>query len=99
MPSPARNSHDFWLRSTRPFLLVFCVFHQNRGHDGHLGNTAQTLAQWWHPVASSEALDLDVLHREMHPALHQRIPMVIKIASNFLASICIIDFVVAHNHS
>jgi hypothetical protein len=55
----------------------------------------QTLARWQHPVGSSEALD--VLHWAMHPASHQRIPIVIKIASNLPAFFCIIDFIVAHN--
>jgi hypothetical protein len=79
------------------FLLVFCVFPQNHDHGGHEGNMAQTLARWWHPVTSSEALD--VLHWVMCPALHQRIPMVIEIASEFPAFFCIVNFVVAHNGS
>jgi hypothetical protein len=83
--------------STIPFLLVFCVFHQNCNHGGRQSNTTQTLAQWRHPVASREALV--VLHWAMRPALHQPISMVIKIASNFPASFCIIDFVFSHNHS
>ncbi len=37
------------------------------------------LAQWWHPVASSEALDL--LHRAMHAVTYLRIAMAIKTAS------------------
>jgi hypothetical protein len=41
---------------------------------------AQALAQWRHPVASSEALD--VLYWVMHPTSHRRIPMVIEIASD-----------------
>ena len=57
----------------------------------------QALAQWQHPVASSEALD--VLHWAMCPALHRRIPMAIKIASVFPAFVCIFDFFVDHNHS
>ncbi len=39
----------------------------------------QVLAQWWHPVAFSEALDL--LHREMRMVLYCRIAMAIKTAS------------------
>jgi hypothetical protein len=39
----------------------------------------QMLAQWWHPVASSEALDL--LHRAMRAALYFSIALVIKTAS------------------
>ena len=38
---------------------------------------AQALAQWWHPVASSEALD--VLYRAMCPASHCHIRMVVEI--------------------
>ncbi len=37
------------------------------------------LAQWQHPVASSEALDL--LHQEMHLVTYRRIAMAIKMAS------------------
>jgi hypothetical protein len=37
------------------------------------------LAQWWRPVASSEALDL--LHRVMHTVMYQRITMAIKTAT------------------
>jgi hypothetical protein len=37
------------------------------------------LAQWWHPVASSEAMDL--LHWGMHAVRYQRIAMAIKMAS------------------
>jgi hypothetical protein len=36
------------------------------------------LAQWWHPVASSEALDL--LHLAMRAAMYRRIAMAIKMA-------------------
>jgi hypothetical protein len=43
---------------------------------------AQDLAPWWHPVASSEALDK--LHWVMCSALYHRILMVIKIANNLL---------------
>ncbi len=37
------------------------------------------LAQWRHPVASSEALDL--LHRAMHAVMYRRIAMAIKTAT------------------
>ncbi len=37
------------------------------------------LTQWWHLVALREATD--TLHWAMHPALHRRIRMAIKIAS------------------
>jgi hypothetical protein len=46
----------------------------------HCGNTAQALAQWRHPVASSEAQD--VRHWVMRPALHRHIYMAINMASN-----------------
>ncbi len=83
--------------STIPFLLVFCVFHQNCNHGSCQSNTMQTLVQWRHPVASSEALV--VIHWAMRPALHRPISMVIKIVSNFPASFCIINFVFSHNRS
>jgi hypothetical protein len=56
----------------------------------------QALAQWRHPGASIEALN--VLHWAMRPALHRQIPMVIKIASDFPEFFCIVNYVVAHNH-
>jgi hypothetical protein len=37
------------------------------------------LVQWWHPVASSEALDL--LHWEMHTVTYQRTATAIETAS------------------
>ncbi len=37
------------------------------------------LARWWHPVASSEALDL--LHQAMCAVMYRRIAMAIKTAS------------------
>jgi hypothetical protein len=39
----------------------------------------QILAQWWRPVASSEALDL--LHWAMHTVMHRHIAMAIETAS------------------
>jgi hypothetical protein len=39
----------------------------------------QVLARWWHPVASSEALDL--LHLAMRAISYRRITMAIKTAS------------------
>ncbi len=47
-------------------------------HGGRQGNTAQALAQWWHPVALSEALD--VLHWGMRLVSYCCIAMAIKIA-------------------
>jgi len=52
-------------------------------HGGRRGNTAQALARWRHPVASSEARD--VLHRAMRPASRHRIRMAIEITSNLPA--------------
>ena len=46
-------------------------------------NTAQALAQWQHPVAPSEALD--VLYRAMRPLLYRCVRMAIEIASNLPA--------------
>jgi hypothetical protein len=65
-------------------------------HGGRWGNMAQALAQWRHPVASSEARD--VLHRAMHPASYRHIRMVIEITSTFPAFFVIVDSIVAHNH-
>jgi hypothetical protein len=55
----------------------------------------QVLAQWRHPVASSEAQD--VLHQAMHPASYRRIRMVIEITSTFPAFFVVVDSVVANN--
>jgi hypothetical protein len=44
---------------------------------GRWGDTAQALAQWWHSVALSEALD--VLHWVMRPASYRCTTMAIKI--------------------
>jgi hypothetical protein len=66
-------------------------------HGGRRGNTAKALAQWQHPVASSEALD--VVHWVMRLIVHHHIPMAIKIANNFPGFVSIINFVVAHNRS
>ena len=41
---------------------------------GRWGDVVQALAQWRHPVASSEAWD--VIHRVVPPASHRRICMV-----------------------
>jgi hypothetical protein len=58
---------------------------------------AKAHAQWQHPVASSEALD--VLHWAMCHALHRRISMVINIASNSPSFFVIPDYLFAHNLS
>ena len=65
------------------FLSVLCVFNKFIDHGGRRGDTAHALAQWLHPVASSEALE--VLHRAMCPASYRHIRMAIKIVSNLPA--------------
>jgi len=50
------------------FVSVLCVLFENVNNGGRRGDTAQALARWRHPVASSEALD--VLHRAMRLALY-----------------------------
>jgi hypothetical protein len=54
------------------------LFHEFVDHGGRRGDTAQALAQWLHPVASSEAPD--VIHRAMRPASYHCIAMAIEIA-------------------
>jgi len=49
-------------------------------HGGRRGNTVQALTQYWHPVASSEALV--VLYRAMRPASYRCIATAIEIVSN-----------------
>jgi len=49
----------------------------------------QALAQWWHPVASSEALD--VLHWAMHPTSYRSIRMAIEIASDLPTFFVVVD--------
>jgi len=67
---------------------VFCVFDQNRQHFRR-GDVMQALAQWQHPVASSEARD--VLYQAICPQSHCRIRMAIKIASNLPAFFIVFD--------
>jgi len=62
------------------FGKVFCCFNKFVYHGGRRGNTLQALAQWWHPMASSEALN--VLHLAMHPTLYCCIAMAYEIASD-----------------
>ena len=57
----------------------------------------QALAQWQHPVASSEAWDL--LYWAIRPALYSRIRTAIKDASNLPAFFFAVNFAVAHNRS
>ena len=68
--------------------VVFC-FNKFVDHAGRRGGTAQALAQWRHPVAPSEALD--VLYRSMLPASYRRIRMAIKIASYLPAFFVVAD--------
>jgi hypothetical protein len=56
----------------------------------------QALAQWWHPLASSEALD--VLNWAMHPVSYRHIRMAIKIASYYRAFFVIFDIDCSHKH-
>jgi hypothetical protein len=72
-----------------------CVFNVFVDHGGHWGNTAQALARWQHPVASSEARD--VLHWAMCPSLYHRIRMVIEITSTFPAFFVVVNSIVPNN--
>ena len=74
---------------------MFLTEFVNRG--GRRGNAMQVLAQWRHPVASSEAQD--VLHRAMCPASCRRIRMAIEIASYSPAFFVFVDLLFAHNVS
>jgi hypothetical protein len=69
-----------------------CVLFEFVNHGGRRGNTAQAHAQWRHPLASSEALD--VLHREMRPASYRciakAIEMVIDLPACFVSSILLL---------
>jgi hypothetical protein len=58
-------------------------------HGGRWGNTAQALARWRHPVASSEAPD--VLHRAMRLASYRCIAMAIEIAIDSTAFFVAVD--------
>jgi len=52
------------------------------------------------PMAASTSSEAqDVLHRVMHPTLHRRIPMAIKIASDSPAFSVVVDSLFAHNVS
>jgi hypothetical protein len=71
-----------------------CCFNEFVDHGGRRGDTAQALARWLHPVASSEAPD--VLYRAMRPASYRLTRMAIKIASNSLAFFIVVDSFFAH---
>ncbi len=53
----------------------------------------QVLAQWWHPVASREALDL--LHWAMCTVLYRRIAMAIKTATKWVYCLIVVLLIVA----
>jgi hypothetical protein len=59
---------------------VLCCFNKFADNGGRQGNAAQALAQWRHPVASSEALDM--LYQAMRPSSYCCIAVAIKIASD-----------------
>jgi len=60
-----------------------CVLFEYVNHGGRQGDTAQALARWRHPLASSEALD--VLHRAMRLTSYSCIAMAIEIVVNLPA--------------
>jgi hypothetical protein len=66
-----------------------CVLFEFINHGSRWGNTAQALAQWQHPVAPSEALD--VLYWAMCPTSYLHIRMAIEIASNSPAFFVVAD--------
>jgi hypothetical protein len=72
------------------------VFYSNLLTMAAQGDTAQALAQWRHPVASSEALD--VLYQAMRPASYRCIAMAIEIAIDLPAIFCCRRFIVSHYH-
>jgi hypothetical protein len=74
-----------------------CCFNKFVDHGGHRGNTAQALARWLHPVASSKAPD--VIHRAMRPASYRLTRIAIKIASDLPAFFVVVDSFFAHNLS
>jgi hypothetical protein len=66
-----------------------CVLFEFFDHGGRQGDTAQALAQWRHPVASNEALDM--LYRAMRPASYPCIAMAIEIAIDLPAFFVAVD--------
>jgi hypothetical protein len=52
------------------FVSVWCYLDEFVNHSGCRGNTAQALAQWRHPVAPSETLDM--LYQVMRNQNHQQ---------------------------
>jgi hypothetical protein len=76
-------------------LLVFFFLFEIVDHGGRWGDTARALTQWWHLVASHEAMD--ALYWAMRPASYHRILMAIEIASVRCVFFVAIDLVVGHN--
>jgi hypothetical protein len=66
-------------------MVLFLLFFSCRWDD-----TERILAQWWHPVASSEALA--PLHQAMYAPLHWRIIAAVKTSRNGGVLFCIVDF-------
>jgi hypothetical protein len=66
-----------------------CCFNKFVDYGGRRGNTAQALARWLHPVASSEAPD--VINRAMRPTSYRLTRMAIKIASDLPACFVVVD--------
>jgi hypothetical protein len=66
-----------------------CVLFEFFDHGGCWGDTAQALARWRHPVASSESLDM--LYWAMHPASYRCIAMAIEIAIDLPAFFVAVD--------
>ncbi len=63
-----------FLVSTRDFFLWFWQWKHKKPHCSHVPTMLSSiiLAQWQHPVASSEALDL--LHWAMHAVMYRCMP-------------------------
>jgi hypothetical protein len=79
------------------FVSALCVLFKFVDHGGRRGDTAQALARWRHPVASSEVLD--VLCWAMHPTSYRCIAMAIEIAINLPSFFVVADLFFAHNRS
>jgi len=83
---------------TKNFFWTCFVFCNNLiDHGSHMGDAAQALSQWGHPVAFSEALD--VLHGVMRPPSYRCIHVAIEITSDLPEFLYVVDFVVYHNRS
>jgi hypothetical protein len=74
-----------------------CCFNEFVDHGGCRGDTAQALARWLHPVASSEAPDM--IHRAMRPASYHCIAMAIEIAINSPAFFVAVDLLSPTNRA